>query len=442
MDKLNQKQTDAIIAIKNGKNVFLTGPAGSGKSYVINQVRKIYGKRASITSTTGISAIQLSGKTIHSWAGIGLGDKSVNFLVKEIKKTKAMCRWKYSRMLVIDEISMLAPSVFDKLNEIGQILRNNKLPFGGIQLVLCGDFLQLPVIDSADFCFESKYWDSTIDTTIYLDKIIRQQDTTFASILEKARLGKCTQKMKDVFLSRVGLTPTFEDGILPTRLYSKNIAVDVINQTELDKLPGEIVAYQAKLQKSGSVSPYLEASLLKHDRIIELKVGAQVMLSENIDVDSGFGNGSRGVIINFIDGLPLVKFKTGLEKIIDEFERKFESDDYCVIKRQVPLRLAWAITIHKSQGLSLDFVITSLERDDIFEYSMAYVALSRVKTLDGLFLDGFSRRSLRCHPKALLFYQNLLNNSDNSNDNNDNNDTKASVNGNLNKIVQTTYTFD
>ena len=169
MDKLNQKQTDAIIAIKNGKNVFLTGPAGSGKSYVINQVRKIYGKRASITSTTGISAIQLSGKTIHSWAGIGLGDKSVNFLVKEIKKTKAMCRWKYSRMLVIDEISMLAPSVFDKLNEIGQILRNNKLPFGGIQLVLCGDFLQLPVIDSADFCFESKYWDSTIDTTIYLD---------------------------------------------------------------------------------------------------------------------------------------------------------------------------------------------------------------------------------------------------------------------------------
>lgn len=438
MDKLNQKQLDAINAIKMGKNIFLTGPAGSGKSYVINQIRKIYGKRASITSTTGISAIQLSGKTIHSWAGIGLGNKSVNLLITEIKKTKALYRWKYTKMLVIDEISMLAPSVFDKLNEIGQILRNNTLPFGGIQLVLCGDFLQLPVIDSADFCFESKYWDSTIDTTIYLDKIIRQQDKTFASMLEKARLGKCTQKMKDVFLSRVGLTPTFEDGILPTRLYSKNIAVDVINQTELDKLPGKTTIYQARLQKCGNVSSYLEESILKHDRIIELKVGAQVMLSENIDVDSGFGNGSRGVVINFIDGLPLVKFKTGLEKIIDEFERKFESDDYCVIKRQVPLRLAWAITIHKSQGLSLDFVVTSLERDDIFEYSMAYVALSRVKTLDGLFLDGFSRRSLRCHPKALAFYENLLNKSNHNTDN----DTKASVNGNLNKLVQIEYTFD
>lgn len=407
---MNEKQLSAINAVKDGKNIFITGPAGSGKSYVVNTIRKLYGRAVSTTSTTGVSAIQLSGKTIHSWAGIGLGKDKVEKMVKDIKKTKAHSRWKYTKMLIIDEISMLSPELFDKLSEIGKQIRGIDKPFGGIQLILAGDFLQLPVIDSIKFCFQSENWDKSIDYTIYLDKIIRQKDKEFSKILEKVRLGKCTKSMKEFFLSRCGLNQIFDDGIIPTKLYSKNEAVDSINTDELDKLEGNCISYKVQIEIQGRANEYLINNYIKNDKIINLKVGAQVMLTENIDVDGGYANGSRGIITEFEEGLPVVRFKSGLIKKIGLFERTFENDECFIRKKQIPLRLAWAISIHKSQGITLDCLVTSLHKDEIFEYSMAYVALSRVKTVEGLFLDKFSRSSIRSHPKALEFYQNLKNN--------------------------------
>ena len=229
--------------------------------------------------------------------------------------------------------------------------------------------------------------------------------------------------MKEFFLSRCGLNQIFDDGIIPTKLYSKNEAVDSININELDKLEGNCVSYRVQIDTQGRTNEYLINNYIKNDKIINLKVGAQVMLTENIDVDAGFANGSRGIITKFEEGLPVVRFKSGLIKTIELFERTFENDECLIRKKQIPLRLAWAISIHKSQGITLDCLVTSLHKEEIFEYSMAYVALSRVKTAEGLFLDKFSRSSIRSHPKALEFYENLKNNKQ---------EDKPNINGNMN----------
>lgn len=417
ISNLNEKQRDALNDVRERKNIFLTGPAGSGKSFLINVIKRLYDKQVAVTSTTGVSAVQLSGKTIHSWAGIGLGTGSVNELVKKIKKSKAICRWKYTKMLIIDEISMLSPEVFDKLCEIGMKIRNNNIPFGGIQLILCGDFLQLPVVNSASFCFKAKYWDSVVHKVVYLDKILRQKNKSFAKMLEKARLGICTKKMKTLFLSRCGLKPNMDDGIIPTRLYSKNMEVDTINNVELDKLEGNLYTYDVDIEKRGLVNDRLLDNFIKRDKKITLKLGAQVMLTENIDVENGLANGSRGVVVGFANELPIVKFKCGVQQVVGRFERTYDCDNCWIKKRQVPLRLAWAITIHKCQGMTIDCIVTNLHKDEIFEYSMAYVALSRVKSIEGLYLDAFSLRSIKCHPKALEFYQKLSENNNTVNDN-------------------------
>jgi ATP-dependent DNA helicase PIF1 len=408
---LNEKQRGALNAVREGHNLFLTGPAGSGKSFLINVIKKLYSRQVAVTSTTGVSAVQLSGKTIHSWAGIGLGKGSVDDLVKNIKKSKALYRWKYTKILIIDEISMLSPELFDKLCEIGMKIRDINIPFGGIQLILCGDFLQLPVINSVNFCFEANYWDRTIHKVVYLDKILRQKNKSFAKMLEKARLGICTKKMKILFLSRCGIKPNMDDGIIPTRLYSKNMEVDTINNVELGKLEGNLYTYNVDIEKRGLVNDKLLENFIKRDKKITLKLGAQVMLTENIDVENGLANGSRGVVVGFANELPIVKFKCGVQQVVGRFERTYDCDNCWIKKRQVPLRLAWAITIHKCQGMTLDCIVTNLHKDEIFEYSMAYVALSRVKSIEGLFLDAFSLRSIKCHPKALEFYQKLSENN-------------------------------
>lgn len=424
--QLTEEQSRAVERVMSGENILITGAAGTGKSfllrYIVQELERQHPGQVAVTATTGIAAANIGGQTLHAYAGIGLGWGGANRLAKQImNKSHAMKRWQ-AKVLVVDEVSMLDGSLFTKLEDIARQVRRSKKPFGGLQLVLCGDFLQLPPVkDSSSevettFCFQTPAWENCGlgQGKVMLKQCVRQaEDKVFADILNEVRLGKLsanTQKILKACHKDVKPPPP-EDGIMPTKLYCINKDVDEENNTQLEKLPGKIEELKAedtwpeevsdKSQKANMV-----ATMNKRlPKTLQLKVGAQVILIKNRP-EAGLVNGSRGTVVAFRFGFPLVRFDNG--KLIRVQRETFELKASCgaMLKRdQVPLKLGWALTVHKAAGLTLSRAELNVGR--AFEAGQTYVALSRLTGTKGLWItgSGISRKGTRADPDALKFYE-------------------------------------
>lgn len=420
--ELNREQQKAFNYIKDGLNVFITGPGGTGKTrlllYIIYYLRtefNYYKDEIAITSTTGSSALLIGGTTVFSFAGIGLGLDNLDTLIEKIKKNYfSINRWKNTKILIIDEISMLNPDIFDKLYLISQNIRDNKKSFGGIQIILSGDFCQLPVVKSAKFCFESKYWNQSIHRTVVLEEILRQDDNEFQEMLNEIRLGKCSISTEELIRSRMGVELEVE-GIKPTKIYSKNMDVNKINHEKIMELienGNKHKTYYSSVSHDNIPDKELQYLLNRinkdcpaKDKLL-LAIDAQVILIKNIDIADGLVNGSRGIVTKLEDNEIKVKFLNKKEYSILPTVWKIK-DKYTIKKTQYPLKLAYSITIHKSQGTTIDFVETNISNKAIFEYGQVYTVLSRCKSLEGLKINGFDISSIKTHPKVIKYYNNL-----------------------------------
>jgi ATP-dependent DNA helicase PIF1 len=439
--ELSKEQQIAFDKYVQGQNIFITGPGGSGKSALIkiindNAFKKF--KNIHVTALTGCAAVLLNckAKTLHSWAGIGLGNGTIEQLVTKIKKNKfSKALWKSTDILIVDEVSMLSLKLFNVLNAIGKAVRNNSRPFGGIQLVFSGDFFQLPPVgdkeepDTQHFCFESDDWNSVFhpNCQIQLVKIFRQTDETYSTILNQIREGKIRRKSNDLLLKYVGRPFDAKLVAEPTKLYPTRNKVENINNSKMTSLKSDEKEYKIKYLKDLEMTKseremrhqyndkdiQTELDFLANNLICEkemkLKVGAQVMSIVNIQSDRGLDicNGSQGIITSFCDisGLPRVKYNNGVEMVMTR--NIWQSDKIPGIGvSQVPLILAWALTIHKSQGATLDTAEIDVG-SGIFECGQTYVALSRVKSLDGLYLTSFDATKIRINKKVKDFYDNL-----------------------------------
>jgi ATP-dependent DNA helicase PIF1 len=442
---LNTAQREAYDAVAMGKHIFLTGPGGTGKSFLLQMLYNVLpsrtNKKVALTALTGCAALLVHprAKTLHSWAGVGLAKESATQLIKEIRKSrKASMRWITTDILVIDEISMMTPEFFEKLDEIGRAIRRTPTqPFGGIQLVLVGDFYQLPPVVRQDisgsvetsFLFESPLWTELKLETHALTEIVRQKDPIFQEVLNQARRGELTKKSIKVLASRMGLDYK-DQAIQPTMLFTRRAQVDEINMSHLRKLTTERRTFKAStlfqpIESTKGLTeedPFVKKAILKLDTDapynseLTLAIGAQVMLLAN-KPDLGLANGSRGVVTGFgpleanesapvkVDDallVPFVKFRNGLTIPIEH--NTWEVPDFPgVLRRQIPLRLAYAITIHRAQGATLDCALIDIG-NKTFEYGQAYVALSRVKDLDSLYIHDFEPTAVRAHPKVKTFY--------------------------------------
>ena len=421
---LTEKQTNALDCIMNGLNIFLTGPGGSGKSYLINKFIETneFKDKVYITSTTGISAILINGTTLHSYAGIGLGNKSNDFYINKIKKNiRLNKKWLNTKILIIDEISMLEPELFEKLEFIARKVRNNEKKFGGIQLILSGDFLQLPPVNSKKLCFESKIWSDIIDKTIYFEENLRQDNQEFQSILNKIRVANVDKDVKK-FLKSCMNKENVNLLIDPVILYSKKSMVQDYNSNKSLSLlnnnnQDNIKKYKSKIEfkniKDESKDMYIEMinKMCNIEDEFELTIGSQVMLVINM-LDDNLANGSMGKVIEFKDGYPIVLFTNGVKKKISEYRWSLLDDSdnmesLNIYKNQLPLILAWAITIHRAQGATLEYIETDLG-SSIFEYGQIYVVLSRVKTPEGIFIKNINFKKIIANPKAIEYYNNLI----------------------------------
>jgi ATP-dependent DNA helicase PIF1 len=429
MDRLTDEQRKAFEAVKAGKSIFLTGPGGTGKSFLLKtifeEIPKLTEKHVAVTALTGCAALLLGrfAKTLHSWAGIGLGRESAAVLAATIRRSgKALRRWLGTDILIIDEVSMLTPELLEKLDAVAKLLRRDSRPMGGLQMVFVGDFYQLPPVTKEDeipFVFECETWHEIVQETIQLTQIQRQADPKFQHILNEARKGIVSAEGLAILQSRTnkpwqGLT------IRPTLLFTRRAEVDNINDRNLKALSSERKLFKAEtvfapIEATRGLtkdSPEVKRAVEKMDKDgsymgeLVLAVGAQVMLLTNMDFDAGLVNGSRGVVVGF-DGnnTPLVQFLRGAPVPIPT--SSWESTEIEGLSRkQIPLRLAYAITIHKAQGATLDCALIDIGTST-FEYGQAYVALSRVKNLDSLYIWDVEPTAFRAHPKVLQFYQAL-----------------------------------
>jgi len=432
---LENPECEQIMGIiKTGANLFITGPGGTGKSTLVRQIAE--GGGVHVTAMTGCAALLLecSAKTLHSWAGIGLGKDSIEKTIETIKrKSHVKKRWTSARTLIIDEVSMLTPELFERLDTIGRALRKQpNLPFGGLQLILVGDFCQLPPIpkdlSGADvelrFLFESELWSSSVSTIIVLSKIWRQLDPVYQRVLTEVRMGSVSQESIDILKSRMN-TDWRSEAIKPTVLFSRNADVDKVNDVNMKALEGAVKVYNAQtiidagkwtdttvaMPDNSSDSFKFAVNKLDQDApysaALELRLGAQVMLLTNTDLEAGLVNGSRGIIVDFdpVRKFPLVKFRRGEPRLIEPYTW-YSHEMPHIGRQQIPLRIAYAITIHKSQGASIDSAIVDIGKST-FEYGQAYVALSRVRSLEGLHVFALDVSKIKTHPRVLEFYRSL-----------------------------------
>jgi ATP-dependent DNA helicase PIF1 len=400
--ELSKEQELSIQKFKEGKNIFITGEAGTGKTEIIKNIKQIAEEQKKTIQTcalTGCAAVLLGGKakTIHSWAGIGLGNAPIETIIKKIRKfLPKLLNWIKIDILVIDEVSMMSKKLFELLDSIGKTLRRNTLPFGGIQLIFSGDFYQLSSVgsdpDSSMFCFESPLWNETflLENHIQLKQNFRQNDIIFQTILNEIRVGKISKTSRKILSQQMNKDSSLLE-IKPTRLYPIKSKVDFINKTELNKLTTEEFTFEIKrISSVNNVQTEYELNNIQNnllcDKLIKLRVGAQVMCIVNMTLSSGelLCNGSQGIITQFKNGIPVVKFTNGNEICMDYHMWQSETMMGVGIA-QIPLILSYAITIHKSQGMSLDFVELDIG-SDIFGCGQSYVALSRVKSLEGYVL--------------------------------------------------------
>ena len=421
-------QKKVFTLFQQGHNIFMTGPAGTGKSHMIRLLKRYaetQDKNCQVTALTGCAAILLNceAKTVHSWAGIGLGKGKLDLIIRRIRDQISLStRWYKTDILIIDEISMMSKQLFEILDYVGKQIRRNGKPFGGLQLVFSGDFFQLPPVcndsdsDSGKFCFESDLWKRTFQYNIELKTLYRQQeDLTFSKILNQIRIGRIKKSAVRLLKERIKDYP--ETDIKPTIILPRKNTVNNINNREHVKLSSVgskkyvlIIKQpkQATLDKYGISNSTLmnKINLFKQNSKcasqLEFKIGDQVMCICNLS--DTIINGSRGVVIKNNEN-PVVRFINGQEIEMGYHSWKHESIPDLEFK-QIPLIYAWALTIHKCQGSTLDLCIMDIG-NSIFECGQTYVALSRVKNLQGLYLKAFDHHRIFINSKVKDFYQKL-----------------------------------
>ncbi|XP_032336847.1 ATP-dependent DNA helicase PIF1 isoform X2 [Camelus ferus] len=436
--QLSKEQAAVLRVVLKGQSIFFTGSAGSwdsgcgenggalgwrrgrpdfalcpgtGKSYLLKRILGSLPPTGTVaTASTGVAACHIGGTTLHAFAGIGSGQAPLAQCVALAQRPGVRQGWLNCQRLVIDEISMVEADLFDKLEAVARAVRQQNKPFGGIQLIICGDFLQLPPVTKGSqppqFCFQAKSWRRCVPVILELTEVWRQADKTFISLLQAVRLGRCsdevTRQLRATAAHKVG-----RDGIVATRLCTHQDDVALTNEKRLQELPGEIHSFEA-MDSDPEQARTLDAQC-PVSQLLQLKLGAQVMLVKNLAVSRGLVNGARGVVVGFEAegrGLPQVRFLCGVTEVIRADRWTVQATGGQLLSRQqLPLQLAWAISIHKSQGMSLDCVEISLSR--VFASGQAYVALSRARSLQGLRVLDFDPMVVRCDPRVLSFYATL-----------------------------------
>ena len=479
-EEYSEEQEEVFARYLEGKNIFITGPGGTGKTRII---QRIYadavekGKKIQVCAMTGCAAVLLEckAKTIHSWSGMGLGQAENEVVVmKAMKKKGVSKRWRDTDILVIDEVSMMSKKVFEILNLLAKRSRRKLgLPFGGLQVIFSGDFFQLPpvfrpAVDEADsgmFCFESPVWEGVfgVEGQIPLVRNFRQTDGVYTEILNEIREGRLSEGHRDILRQRVGISLDPALGLTPTQIYPINTKVADVNAVKMMELPEPTRTFEMehvdcldyggvnrkKLVEMGkTMEDWNQAfeSLKKNclaEGELKLKLGAQVMHIINREVVDGVYvcNGEQGKVIDFArvrkdvasnesiagkvvkldegegavgtgeenggewEEVPVVRFQNGLTLKVGYHEWMSEELEGVGI-RQIPLILAWAVSIHKCQGMTLGIAEVDIG-SSVFECAQSYVALSRVKTLGGLYLKSFDPRKIRAEPRAVEYYRNL-----------------------------------
>lgn len=404
-------QEEAFDVLKLGHNVYLTGSAGSGKTFLLNRYIKYlksHNVPVAVTASTGIAATHISGVTIHSWSGMGIKDKLTDWDLEGMQEKKYLWdRFQNTKVLIIDEVSMLHHFRLDLADKIIRAFRRSDLPFGGMQVVLCGDFFQLPPVaragePEARFIYDSESW-SAMDLKIcYLREQHRQTDSAYLDVLNDIRRGNMSEKSLGHLRSRYNKEPRCS--IEPTKLYTHNIDVDRINSQKLDEIKGEEETLTMSSRGKEHIVLALKKSCLAPE-VLKLKKGAKVMFVKN-NYEKGYVNGTLGKVVGFEFGAPIVEIVSGERITAEPISWTIEEEGKMKAEiRQTPLRLAWAITVHKSQGMSLDAVEVDLSKS--FEKGMGYVALSRVRTLDGLKLLGLNDTAVEVDEDVLEFDREL-----------------------------------
>jgi ATP-dependent DNA helicase PIF1 len=397
-------QKEALKILQTGANVFLTGSPGSGKTHTVRSYvdwLRAHSIEPAITASTGVAATHIHGQTLHAWSGIGILDRFTAYDIDRIaSKEHVAKRIQKTSVLIIDEISMLPAPVLDAVDAICRQVRATDRPFGGIQVVLVGDFFQLPPISkastAAQFAFQSEAWHWLNLIICYLTEQHRQDDRTFLSLLGAIRSGSFAEDEAEILQDR--FTTLDKIGSDIPRLYTHNADVDRLNDTHLAALPGNAHVYEMESQGKANLVEGLKRGCLSPERLV-LKEGAVVMCTKN-NAGLAYANGTLGRVVGFEaeDDYPIIETLDGRQIMISPSEWVVDEEGKIRAKIvQIPLRLAWAITIHKSQGQSLDAAAMDLSR--AFEYGQGYVALSRVRSLEGLHLLGWSAQAVAVHPQ-------------------------------------------
>ncbi|XP_047949600.1 ATP-dependent DNA helicase PIF1-like [Salvia hispanica] len=434
------EQNRALEAVSNGKSVFVTGSAGTGKTFlleeIIKRLKKIHGRsRVYVTASTGAAACALHGQTLHSFAGVGYGELDREGLLERVLSDKRACRrWRNVKALVIDETSMVDAKLFDGMAYVARTLREeDKETWGGIQLIVSGDFFQLsPIIEKTKtkekgkkkrkkkgdvkvYAFEADCWGSSFDLQIELTRVFRQSDSLLVHLLQGIRRAEIGPEELELLVECCSVNEPDPDAV---RLFPRISDVDEVNKEKMKGLGEEIYTYTAQDSGEKQWKRQLEIGIARDT--LELCVGARVMLIKNISPWRKLVNGATGTVLGFCklvdknygmsagcshgDVLPLVKFDSGSELIVEPETWEVRDGDKVVARRrQIPLILSWALSIHKCQGMSLDKLHADLSR--VFGHGMVYVALSRVRSLAGLGLSGLEPSKIKAHPKVLEFYR-------------------------------------
>ena len=425
--QLSTEQIFILNKVLEGRNVFFTGFAGSGKSYllmkIIKELKILNDVGVGVTASTGLAAHNIHGVSLHSLAGVGLGNNTVDQMVGFCKRNRQVfTRWKNLKILVIDEVSMIHAAYFDKLEELARRIRGNEEPFGGIQIILCGDFMQVklfnnrklpPPSSNAAFIFESKAWDFLKLSTFQLTKVFRQNDTTLIQILNQVRIGKLSDESCAI-LTKLSRTPTSFTYQKPTGLFALKKEAEIVNRNELDKIPGKEFVYTA-LDSLGNGSPVTEVMKKRLDDSImadgelKLKIGAQVMIIKNLPASSLF-NGQVGKIVKLeTDKIYIeIGFKASKNVFLiqrEDFTLAANDSSLKSVRRQFPLVLSYAMSIHKAQGQTIRHLLVDFK--SIFETGQAYVALSRCVSLENLQVLNFSIDKVKVNPKIAAFHKKL-----------------------------------